>query len=602
MSGAPAWDNAAMSRRTRHSLLIGLVALSFALLGMERCSSTLPALALVEFPQSVSALSRFEAKAAIDVGSANPFDPAEVDARGEFRNPSGAVSVIPAFYTRGYSRRLVGGFEKRAPATAHYWALRFTPDTPGEWSWRWRVDTADGGDQTEWETLTVTAADSEAHGFLRVSPDDPRYLRYDDGTGYFAIGENMSWYGGGGVFDYEVWLDRLAAEGGNYIRLWMPSWAFGIEWDGPLGDYRNRLDRAWQLDQVIEAAAVRGIAVMLNIQNHGPFSTSNSEWPSNPYNAANGGPLTEPRDFITDDESRELFKRRLRYVVARWGYATNLLAWELWNEFNLVFTPDGDAAIDWHREMAQELERLDPHDHLITTSTSGTARTRIWDLPEIDFTQTHFYAWPFFWDLGADLPAFLDFARRDDKPTLLGEVGTDFRGPAETLAGDPEAIGFHDALWAGVLHETFGTGMTWWWDNLIDPQDLYFHFGAVAAFVQDIAFDRQSFVPETPEVVADGRNVYGLALVGSDFVLCWVKDADYQWFPGGPAGAPVPVQGASLTVAGVADGNWLARWLDTRSGAELAVEIVSPDSGTLSLPVPDFGADVALRLERQTSP
>jgi hypothetical protein len=394
-----------------------------------------------------------------------------------------------------------------------------------------------------------------------------------------------------------VWLDRLAAEGGNYIRLWMPSWAFGIEW-GALGRYDERLDRAWQLDQVIEAAAARGIAVMLNLQNHGPFSTSNSEWPDNPYNAANGGPLQAPADFITDETARTLFKRRLRYVVARWGYATNLLAWELWNEFNLVFTAGAAPISDWHVEMARELERLDPADHLVTTSTSGTAVTGVWDLPEIDFTQTHAYAWPFFYDYGDFLPQLFGFAEREGKPHLLGEVGTDFRGPAETLAGDPEAIGFHDALWVGVLGETFGTGMTWWWDNLIDPQDLYFHFGAVARFVEGVAFDRQGFVASLPEVSADGRDLRAMALVGSSVALVWIKDVEYQWFPLEAAGPPSAVENATLRVSGLGEGIWGARFLDTRTGFDLLQIDVETTAGEAVLTVPDFGADVALRLER----
>jgi hypothetical protein len=77
----------------------------------------------------------------------------------------------------------------------------------------------------------------------------------------------------------------------NYVRLWMPSWAFGIEWlrrDGEtvvssLGDYRDRLDRAWQLDHVLEAAQAHGIYVMLTLQNHGPFSLeANSQWEDEP--------------------------------------------------------------------------------------------------------------------------------------------------------------------------------------------------------------------------------------------------------------------------------------------------------------------------------
>ena len=63
------------------------------------------------------------------------------------------------------------------------------------------------------------------------------------------------------------------------------------------------------------------------------------------------------------------------------------------------------------------------------------------------------------------------------------------------------------------------------------------------------------------------------------------------------AGPPVPVVGAILSLDGVGDGPWVARWMDTRSGAEVRRETVIPTGGRLVLAAPEFGADVALRLE-----
>ena len=180
-------------------------------------------------------------------------------------------------------------------------------------------------------------------GFIRRSTKDARYLVHDDGSPYFAVGENLAWYDKRGTYAYDSWLARLAAQGATYARLWMPSWAFGIEWsDTGLGDYTDRLDHAWQLDAVMDTAADQGIAVELSLLNHGAFSTAfDSEWASNPYNVANGGPLATPADFFTSPVARRLFEQRLRYIVARWGYTTNLLDWELWNEADLT---DGYAS------------------------------------------------------------------------------------------------------------------------------------------------------------------------------------------------------------------------------------------------------------------
>jgi hypothetical protein len=54
----------------------------------------------------------------------------------------------------------------------------------------------------------------------------------------------LGWWNQDPLGDYERWLDALSSNGGNFARLWMSSWAFGIEWqDTPLGDYSKRLKK-----------------------------------------------------------------------------------------------------------------------------------------------------------------------------------------------------------------------------------------------------------------------------------------------------------------------------------------------------------------------
>ncbi len=567
----------------------------------------------VGYPKKVRAFERFEVTGQIAHRAANPFDPAQLDLRGEFRAPDGTRFEIPGFVTRDFERELVGGFEKVRPLGALHWKVRFTPTETGRWRFRWRVTTPHGSDTTRWRGFKVRPAAADRHGFLRASPLDPRYLRFDDGTPYFAVGENLAWYDGRGTFAYDDWFAKLAAQGVNYVRLWMPSWAFGLEWtlrengalvSSSLGDYTDRLDRAWQLDQVLDAADRHGIQVLLCLQNHGPFSLdANSQWADNPYNAANGGPLTDPLDFFDDPTSRELFKRRLRYVVARWGHATNLLAWELWNEVNLAASTFLPEVQSWHVEMARELQALDPWDHMITTSVSlGEEASPLWQLPEIAFSQSHTYNVPFLLDTGYLLTTLLEQVRVEGKPALVGETGADYRGPAETLATDPSHIGFHDGLWVGVMAETFGTGMAWWWDNVIDPQDLYPHFGAVSRFVEGVAFDEQGFVGARPAVAAAGRQLTAYALVGDPITLAWVKNLAHHFAPVGNPGDPVPVEGATLRIEGLADGTWSAHWIDAYDGSTLLLLVAPVTGGSVELAVPGFVGDVALRMHREPAP
>jgi hypothetical protein len=66
----------------------------------------------------------------------------------------------------------------------------------------------------------------------------------------------------------------------------------------------------------------------------------------------------------------------------------------LWNELNCFpewykLVPE---IVTWHREMIKELRRLDPHGRPISTSFCNPyGHEEIWNVPEIDFVQSHTY-------------------------------------------------------------------------------------------------------------------------------------------------------------------------------------------------------------------
>lgn len=560
----------------------------------------------------------FEFTLDVDLTSfANPFDPNQLDARVEFESPAGVLYTVPAFVYRPFERVLDDGQNPRERLTATgplELRVRFRPpfgDPEGVWRWR-SVITTDTRRESTWNDVSATR-DEAGRGVLRVSPHDHRYLAFEDGSPYLAIGENMAWYDGRGTFAYDQWLERLAASGGNYIRVWMPSWAFGLEWvsregdtliDSSLGDYTARLDRAWQLDHVLGRAEALGIQVMLTIQNHGPFSTLHAgQWPDNPYNQVNGGPLATPTDFFVDPVARELFERRLRYIVARWGHHPNLFCWELWNEVDLVTDPNTPEVSAWTRDMAKVLRDLDPVDRLISTSLGGVEplaawlennvaaiaeRQPFWNLAELDFTQLHLYGFATLeLDFTETLLAFATALHTFDKPTLIAEAGVSAVSAEDSLLQDPDGIGFHDIVWGGVFAGAFGSGMNWWWDHLTDPQDYYVHFASLAELTRGVVFDREAFkasVAETPDLVTH-------LLEGRTTTLAWLRQPGHQWF------APdlTSVMGATLTLE--LDGRYQATWLDPWDRETISIFEIS-GSGPAALDVPPFSRDLALRLTR----
>ena len=561
-----------------------------------------PRLVDVSGPGEVTQFARFETSGQLLPQPANPFDPAQADVWGRFRDPSGREWRIPAFWFQDYERALVNGREVLTPRGEPGWRVRFSPTTAGTWTWWWTARTADG--EVRSKPKRVKVAPSVDHGFVRRSPEDNRYLAFDDGTPWFAVGENVGWYDARGSFAYDSWYARLAEQGATYARLWMPSWAFGIEWsDTGLGDYRARLGRAWQLDHVVGLGEQLGIRQVLSLLNHGAFSqTHNSEWVQNPYNAANGGPLGMPGEVFTNAEAKELLKQRFRYIVARWGYSTAVLAWELWNEADLVSPYAPGASASWHAEMASYLREIDPYDHLVSTSLAfGPSDGSVWARAGLDYTQFHFYSRPF----GDDPKLFPNIAQDASwwmpgmqtayqRPTLLAEFGVDARGPSETFAADPQGIGLHDGLWGGALSQAFGTGMTWWWDNYVDvePQRFYPMFGSVSRFLDGTAWHREQFRRTASTAASLTRPLVTYGLQGPRRGLLWVKNDLHQW--NSPDWAVI--DDARIAVGGLAPGRWCGEWWDTWAGHETATFSADSVGAPVSLAVPAFRGDVALRL------
>ncbi len=364
-----------------------------------------------------------------------------------------------------------------APAGPSQWRLRFTPSETGRYSVELRVAGRVGAAQAPAFSFECRPG-KNTRGFVRTIAHK-RYFRFDDGEPFFAIGQNVCWPRRGiGVTDFKRYFDRMAANRENYARIWMCPWSLAIQWGG--GPDHYRLDQAWALDHVLDLAQQRGIYVMLCLDWHGCLK-QRGMLKQNPYFRANGGPCDAPRDFFTNPEARRLYKDRLRYLVARYGARTNLFAWEFWNEVDITDDYDEEAATAWHQEMARYLRGIDPYRHLITTSTANADRGRaLWALPEIDFSQVHRYNAD---DKAADILKWCADRAQYDKPYLIGEFG--FSAPGRrSMHYDARGLHLHNAIWASAMAGSAGTAMIWWWDNYVHPNDLYFHYRALAAFAR----------------------------------------------------------------------------------------------------------------------
>jgi hypothetical protein len=131
--------------------------------------------------------------------------------------------VQPAFRYQPFRYSLRDGKDHRVPDGPPRWAVRFTPQQPGEWQYRLRVRDAGGTTiYPEGSALGFRVAGeaegARRKGFLHVSARDPRYFEFQDGSPFVGVGFNE---GFGSVAEAAARLPRLAEYKINFLRIWM---------------------------------------------------------------------------------------------------------------------------------------------------------------------------------------------------------------------------------------------------------------------------------------------------------------------------------------------------------------------------------------------
>lgn len=435
----------------------------------------------------------------------NPFDPDDIVVDADVATPDGRSLRVPGFYAEPMKLTTVDGTERvEKTGDKGGFRVRFAPTVAG--AHQIQVLLKDRNGTARSEKVVVEAVAGDSNGFIRVAPKSPRYFAFDSGKSYFAVGENVCWSGWRTpIAEYSAWFAKLGEAGGNWARLWLANNEKGLEWSAPptekqgTGTYeglgRYAQDNAWRLDQVVRLARENGVYLMFCFGTYGEFTEggffNEGMWISNPYNKRNGGPCDEPEDFWTNDAARALYKKRLRYLIARWGASTNVFAWEFWNEI-----PAKPAVNAWTAEMAAFLKQNDPYGHLVSTSY-GDDDT--WRCADIDFTMTHMYG------QAGNTADFTSRIQREvanlskhEKPYLLAEFGIDWQAPDRKWDPRGTGVNMHNGAWTALMSGAAGTSMVWWWDNYVHPLNVYGVFTPVRRFADAIDWAHTRFEPLGP--------------------------------------------------------------------------------------------------------
>lgn len=394
----------------------------------------------------------------------------------------------------------------------------------------------------------------------------------------FATGENTFWLGrlafslvGSG----KAWLDSISIkeiDGGPEL-LWE------ADVNRPERGYYNQVD-CFILDKVVEAAEQNGIYLMLCLITRDLYMDSLSKVDSTGYRQA----IQDARKFM-------------RYAVARWGYSTNVGAWEYFNEMD-----PGKPTDSFYDELGKYLEEIDIYRHLRTTSTwHPSAKDCRHD--RIDIAQLHHYMRTGTNENFKDeVAVIIDKTRflRDhapNKPVLIGEFGlaTPKWGQSEHMKQDNEMTHFHTSLWASAFAGGSGTAMFWWWDQL-DRQNAYSHYRPLALFLKDISFSGMEPIKASLSI----SDIRVLGYQGKDRACFWLSNPKATWWNLVIENQQPPeTNPAAIEIQGLAPGDYSIQWWDTSAGTVIRTDQVSLTKPTFKAPVPPFKRDIACKVKRQ---
>jgi hypothetical protein len=509
---------------------------------------------------------RIELTAALTATYENPYDQAQIALSASFLAPSGAMREVPGFWDGRDA-----------------WKVRFTPDQTG--AWRYTVHVRDRFGTADSSPSSFDVAASDRHGWLQIAnwhdPKlSPRYLIYHDGTPFYGVGRCEAFTLGDARSDAAGDLNtlkRMHANGENLV-VWWPHYSFTF-FSNSATNY-ERVDMQL-IDSYLASAERLGITVVYTIWDHNLLRGDGHPWGMGDWGRNGFRQLTpNAADFFTDEQSWHWQENLYRYIIARWGYSPSIL-WMTVSE--LDGTSAGSQQDAWHAKINDYFVRNDPYRHPTTASLSGDkfwpAGYAVTDIPQI-----HVYAEQKdalkMGDSIADWTARM--WQNQARPNVVGEFGT-------TNSRIDLAL-VHNGIWAGLASGAAITPLRWSdrgaWGRTRDTVMAQLHH--LSTFVADIPFPSLDLKPAQLHADDTGLTARGLSSAG--YAIVWVQTRQ-----------PDQTRSdARITISGLQDGSYLVRPFDTWEGNPLAETTAQAVDGELTIALPAFHNDIALKLIRKT--
>ncbi len=577
-----------MFSQFRRMLFLGLITALLAA-GCGGLFAGSPKITAVELDRAE--LPRYESlefRVALEAEYQNPYDARQVRLDGVFTAPDGSEMKVPGFWEGPQNTAERDGQEA--------WRLRFTPSQAGTWRYQLAVTDSRGSSKPAEGTFSVTP--SELRGWLQVgnlvNPTySPRYLAYHDGTPFYGLGycEALNimidrFVAGRGV----VLFENMQAAGENYV-VWWPLYT-NSPITNSFDDYS--VANLTTIDMVVSDAQAKGLFLVFTIWDHPQLRDNTHAWGDGRWVVTNGfRKLGDIDSFFVSEEAWAWQENFYRYIIARWGYSPAIGLWQTVSEINGT---NAYAQTDaWHEKVNNYFVENDPYRHPTTASQSGdvewAAGHRVMDVPQV-----HLYDFPKRDTVqAAEILARWTMLMWDtaEKPNWVGEFGVPGNDAYPEL--------FHNSIWAALASGAAMTPAEWnsggSWGRPTD--EMKADMTRLGQFVAEIPLVKWN--PSRLGISSSDPQVRGWGVAGNEGGLFWVQDFSLQGQGIEAVRANQVVRsGVLVDVTGLAAGAYRITPYDTWQGVYLApIEIVCAEGQLCTVPLPDFRADMAFKIERK---
>ena len=363
---------------------------------------------------------------------------------------------------------------------------------------------------------------------LSVSRRNPRYFEVG-GKSFIPIGINLCYCRDRDPKQgYLEWLDKFAANGGNYIRLWCGN----AYWDvmPKFGEIDPKV--VGRLKWMADECQKRGIKIKLCLEQFRGFDESQPGVFRKEIYAPYAKTMTE---WFKSDVCQRAFRKKINAMADAVGAHCAVAVVEIWNE---IMADWSRIQTDWQTKTLAYMRYKFPGKLVVcnlgsfSDESSPIAYDKICARGDNDFLQAHRY-----YDPGADMAvcygpvdvlcadAIRELRDRSmQKPAILAEVGAvkpNHTGLSELYARDPEGVLMHDMVFAPFFAGSAGCGQMWHWDSrYVDGKNLWFHYARFARAIEGLDPLSENFVPFRIETKA--FRCYGLK--GKMTTVLWLRD------------------------------------------------------------------------------